>query len=96
MIAPSSRGPVSEAVLGLSHRSADDPRAADAVHEQIAARDLAGGLVEAEPHLAGDVLVGAAACLMLDDLVAEHLVECWEGARSSLFPASSGAMVAPA
>lgn len=74
----------------------DEHVEADAVHEQIAARDLAGGLVEAEPHLAGDVLVGAAACLMLDDLVAEHLVECWEGARSSLFPASSGAMVAPA
>lgn len=39
----------------------DEHVEADAVHEQIAARDLAGGLVEQEPHMAADVFFGAAA-----------------------------------
>jgi hypothetical protein len=43
----------------------DEHVEADAVHEQIAGRDLAGALVEAEPALLDDVLFGAAACLAL-------------------------------
>src|SRR5690606_18627058 len=39
----------------------DEHVEADAVHEQIAARDLAGGLVEDEPLLLADVMFGAAA-----------------------------------
>jgi hypothetical protein len=68
----------------------DEHVEADAVHEQIAARDLAGGLAEAEPDLAGDVLFGAAACLMLDELVGEHLVGCWKRGQSSLFVPAPG------
>jgi hypothetical protein len=44
----------------------DEHVEADAVHEQLAARDLAGSLAEDEPHLAYDILFGAAACLAVD------------------------------
>jgi hypothetical protein len=64
----------------------DEHVEADAVHEQIAGRDLAGGLAAAEPGWAPDILFGAAACLMLDDLAADHLRGCWDAGRSSLLP----------
>lgn len=51
---------------------------ADAVHEQLAARDVCGNLVAAEPDLAEDVLFGAAACLHLDALAAEGQLQEWE------------------
>ena len=44
----------------------DEHVEADAVHEQIAAHDLAGGLVREEPTLSADVLFGARAALALD------------------------------
>jgi hypothetical protein len=50
---------------------------ADAVHEQVALRDICGSLVESEPTLAGDVLLGAAACLALDAAAAEDLMASW-------------------
>jgi hypothetical protein len=62
----------------------DEHVEADAVHEQIAGRDLAGGLVEAEPHLLDDVLFGAAACLTIDGFVAEHILAAWDRKTSSL------------
>jgi hypothetical protein len=62
----------------------DEHVEADAVHEQIAGRDLAGGLVEAEPELLDDVLFGAAACLTVDGLVGEHILGAWERNASSL------------
>ncbi|MFN8076721.1 MAG: iron-containing redox enzyme family protein [Kineosporiaceae bacterium] len=62
----------------------DEHVEADAVHEQIAARDLAGGLVEDEPQRLTDVLFGAAACLLLDGRWAEHVLEAWGRGRSSL------------
>ncbi len=62
----------------------DEHVEADAVHEQIASRDLAGGLAADQPERAPDILFGAAACLMLDDLAADHLRACWEAGRSSL------------
>lgn len=62
----------------------DEHVEADAVHEQIAARDLAGGLVEAEPHLLDDVLWGAACCMALDALVGTQVIEAWEQGRSAL------------
>ena len=57
---------------------------ADAVHEQIAARDLAGALAQDEPELLEDVLFGAAACLYVDGLMGDHMLECWSNERSSL------------
>ncbi|MDZ4092701.1 MAG: iron-containing redox enzyme family protein [Arthrobacter sp.] len=62
----------------------DEHVEADAVHEQIAGRDLAGGLVEAEPDLLDDVLFGAAAAACLDARFAAHLMEAWDHDRSSL------------
>lgn len=55
---------------------------ADAVHEQIAAHDLCGAYVEENPDAAGDVLFGAACCLALDNLLAEHLLTTWGADRS--------------
>jgi hypothetical protein len=52
---------------------------ADAVHEHLAAHDICGALVAAEPHLRSDVLFGGAACLHLDDLVGRSLLARWAG-----------------
>jgi hypothetical protein len=69
----------------------DEHVEADAVHEQIAARDLAGGLVEAEPELLDDVLFGAAAGLTVDAWPGRHMLEQWAAGRSSLRPSPSAA-----
>ena len=62
----------------------DEHVEADAVHEQIAAHDMAGGLVEAEPQLVADVLFGARVALGLDALVSGHMLTCWQKGRFSL------------
>ncbi|PPB48632.1 hypothetical protein C4K88_12955 [Arthrobacter pityocampae] len=62
----------------------DEHVEADAVHEQIAGRDMAGGLVESDPRLLGDVLFGAAAGLAIDTLMTVHIMDAWESNRSSL------------
>jgi hypothetical protein len=50
---------------------------ADAVHEQVALRDICGALVEAEPQLRRDLLFGVAACLHLDVLSATAQLTAW-------------------
>jgi len=62
----------------------DEHVEADAVHEQIAGRDLAGSLAEDEPELLGDILFGAAACLTVDGWASDHILHSWEAGRSSL------------
>lgn len=62
----------------------DEHVEADAVHEQIAGRDLAGGLVEADPRLLDDVMFGASACLTVDGWMAGHILAAWERGESSL------------
>jgi len=62
----------------------DEHVAADAVHEQIAAHDLAGALAEDEPELLGDILFGAAACLVVDGWAGAHMLDAWSAGRSSL------------
>lgn len=62
----------------------DEHVEADAVHEQIAGRDLAGGLVEAEPGLLTDVLFGATAALAIDARFTMRIMDAWENGRSSL------------
>ncbi|BDZ47108.1 iron-containing redox enzyme family protein [Naasia aerilata] len=62
----------------------DEHVEADAVHEQIAARDLAGGLAESDPDLIPDILFGAGASLLVDGLAAEHILASWEAGRSAL------------
>ncbi|WP_052422861.1 iron-containing redox enzyme family protein [Nonomuraea candida] len=62
----------------------DEHVQADAVHEQIAAHDLCGGLAAAEPSLAGDILFGAACALELERRWAAYVLARWERGRSSL------------
>jgi Iron-containing redox enzyme len=64
----------------------DEHVLADAVHENIAAVDLAGGLAEQQPQLAGDVLWGARALVALEGRWARHLLDSWQAGRSSLLP----------
>jgi hypothetical protein len=62
-------------------------RRADAVHEQIAAHDLAAALVAQSPHLRADVLFGARVALAIDAARrARTLLGCWQDGRSSLRP----------
>jgi hypothetical protein len=62
----------------------DEHVEADAVHEVIAAWDLAGGLARAEPAVAADILFGARALLALEARWAGHLLESWEAGGTSL------------
>lgn len=62
----------------------DEHVEADAVHEQIASRDLAGALAEDHPELLADIMFGAAACLTVDGWVAEHMLDSWSRGESSL------------
>ncbi|HTA05206.1 MAG TPA: iron-containing redox enzyme family protein [Solirubrobacteraceae bacterium] len=64
----------------------DEHVEADAVHENIAAWDLAHGLARVEPALAPDILLGARALLALDNRWAMHLMDAWRDGRSSLRP----------
>jgi hypothetical protein len=62
----------------------DEHVEADAVHESIAAWDLADALARSEPAVARDVVFGARALLAVEGLWAEHLLGCWQRGRSSL------------
>jgi hypothetical protein len=62
----------------------DEHVEADAVHENIAAVDLAGGLARQDPSLGPDVLWGARVLAALDARWGRHVLECWEQRRSSL------------
>lgn len=62
----------------------DEHVLADAVHDNIAGVDLAGGLARQQPELTGDVLWGARAFLFLDGLAAGHMLDAWRAKRSSL------------
>jgi hypothetical protein len=57
---------------------------ADAVHESVAAVDLAGGLAKQDRVLGADVLWGARALLEIDGDWARHMLSAWEGDGSSL------------
>jgi len=62
----------------------DEHVEADAVHENIAAYDLAGGLSRAEPEIAADIVFGARALLHLEDRFARGALAAWEEGGSSL------------
>ena len=83
--------------LGFGHEAADfflEHVEADAVHENIAAVDLAGGLVRQEPELAADVLWGAAALVALDGQLARRALGAWEAGRTSLLAPLPAAVAA--
>jgi hypothetical protein len=62
----------------------DEHVEADAVHENIAAVDLAGGLARQEPALAADVLWGARALVDVEARWASHLLDRWQAGETSL------------
>jgi len=73
--------------LGCGERATaffDEHVVADAVHESIAAVDLAGGLARQQPELTRDILWGAAALVELDARVARHVLGAWELGAGSL------------
>jgi heme oxygenase-like protein len=80
----------------------DEHVVADAVHENVAAVDLAGGLARQDPALEPDILWGAAALIELEGRFAHHLLDSWTAGRSSLrrpieLPASAaGTAASPA
>jgi hypothetical protein len=62
----------------------DEHVEADAVHENIAVCDLAGGLAAQEPAIAADIVWGARALELLDRRWATHVLRCWDDGLSSL------------
>jgi hypothetical protein len=78
---------------GLRRLGVEDPRAtaffdehvvADAVHENVAAVDLAGGLARLEPALRGEILWGARALVEVESRWAGRLMDAWAAGRTSL------------
>lgn len=57
---------------------------ADAVHEQVLRHEVIGGLLESEPGLAGDVVLGVRATGLLEDRLGGHLLGCWRAGRPAL------------
>ncbi|HEX8073562.1 MAG TPA: iron-containing redox enzyme family protein [Thermoleophilaceae bacterium] len=73
--------------LGLGQEATDffdEHVEADAVHESLAAHDLAGALALDAPAVAADILFGARAMVLLDARVAERTLASWAEGRSSL------------
>jgi hypothetical protein len=73
--------------LGLGEDATDffdEHVTADAVHEAVAAVDLAGGLVRDDPTLTADILWGARCLVAVEADWARHLLGSWEAGSSSL------------
>jgi hypothetical protein len=62
----------------------DEHVEADAVHENVAAVDLAGGLVRQDPSLYPSIVWGAETLDYLGARWAAHVLSCWEENRGSL------------
>ncbi|HVM28531.1 MAG TPA: iron-containing redox enzyme family protein [Mycobacteriales bacterium] len=61
----------------------DEHVEADAVHEQLLRAGLRD-LVDREPGLAADVVLGLRASSALEQRFGDHLLDCWDAGRSSL------------
>ncbi|MGV0881723.1 iron-containing redox enzyme family protein [Mycolicibacterium sp. XJ879] len=57
---------------------------ADAVHEQVVRTDVVGNLIAREPQLERDVVFGIRARDVVEHRLADHMMACWTGNRSSL------------
>jgi heme oxygenase-like protein len=88
---------------GLRRLGFDDPQAtaffdehvtADAVHENVAAVDMAGGLVRLEPALLADILFGGRCLIELEGRWAAHVLDAWSAGQSSLASAALSAHAA--
>ncbi|SDJ14717.1 Iron-containing redox enzyme [Actinokineospora alba] len=57
---------------------------ADAVHEQVMREDVIGGLLDDEPELAAEVVLGIQGTELLEARLADHLLASWQADRTSL------------
>ena len=57
---------------------------ADVHHRVVACRELAGGLADAEPALAADIVFGAKALMLVEERFTMALLDAWGSGRSSL------------
>jgi hypothetical protein len=57
---------------------------ADAVHEQVVRREVVGGLLAAEPHLAPDIAFGVDATEFLENRLSALLLTRWRAGRPAL------------
>ncbi|MEV8287782.1 iron-containing redox enzyme family protein [Streptomyces niveus] len=57
---------------------------ADAVHEQLVRHEVVAGLLADEPRLEPDVAFGVRATVLLEDRLADRLLEAWRAGRSAL------------
>jgi hypothetical protein len=71
----------------------DEHVEADAVHEQIASVDLAGGLVQQDPTLYASILWGAETLNLLAGRWASHLLTRWSNGLGSLLAELDGQVV---
>lgn len=88
---PNSRYARGHRRLGGSEGAArffDEHVVADAVHEQIAAYDLAEGLAATEPRLSDDILFGARCAAYADEQFAAWVLSHWAAGQSSLLRGS--------
>jgi hypothetical protein len=67
----------------------DEHIEADAVHEQLAFRDICTAVVADDPAAEALVLLGAASCLVVEAAAGEHLLASWGAGRSSLLAPGS-------
>jgi heme oxygenase-like protein len=65
----------------------DEHVEADAVHETLAAHDLAAALAADDPQVAPDILFGAKAMLLLDQVMAGRIMRSFEAGETSLLRA---------
>lgn len=81
--------------MGLGHPDVtdyfDEHVAADAVHDVVAAHDMAGSFARSEPDLAESVLRGAQLLLRVEGAFARHVIASWANGHSSLRARSSPA-----
>lgn len=86
-VGPMSRYGQALSRLGLgeaARRFYDVHVEADALHEAMACSALAGGLAADEPALAGDIVFGACALMLVERRFSERLLDNWAAGRSSL------------
>lgn len=62
----------------------DEHVEADAIHEQLMVRSVCAELAAAEPSFITDIVFGELCYLMIEDLVAAHLLQAWEAGETSL------------
>jgi hypothetical protein len=81
--------------IGLPEEAADyfdEHVEADAVHEQLAMREICGAMAEEDPGLTESILFGAWVCCYLDYLDGRELVGRWNAGESVLRRAGSRAL----